>query len=56
MLTDPSKIGIQIGEVEFNASKNVSKREYRVRNGDSAFLEEGSKIYAIKEARLILCS
>ncbi|MEW9674350.1 hypothetical protein [Ammoniphilus sp. 3BR4] len=48
VLTDPSKIGVQIGEVEFNTSKNVSNPEYRVRNGDSAFLEEGSKIYAIK--------
>lgn len=48
VLTDPSKIGNKIGVVEFNTSKNVSNPEYRVRNGDSAFLEEGSKVYAIK--------
>lgn len=47
-MTDPSKIGEQLGEVEFNTSKNVSNPEYRIRNGDAASTEEGSKIYSIK--------
>lgn len=37
-----------IGEVKFNVAKNIKVTNYKVKNGDSAYLDKGTKIYRIK--------
>jgi len=37
-----------IGEVKFNVSDNIKDTNYKVKNGDAAFLPKGTKIYKLK--------
>jgi len=37
-----------IGKVKFNVSNNIKDINYKVKNGDAAFLPKGTKIYKIK--------
>jgi hypothetical protein len=36
-----------IGEVKFNVSNNTKKTDYKLKNGDAAYLPKGTKIYSI---------
>ncbi|WP_409341962.1 hypothetical protein [Paenibacillus sp. MBLB4367] len=46
-VTDPTKIGEKIGEVTFNVADNIHKSNYKSKDGDAAFLEKGTPVYAI---------
>jgi hypothetical protein len=48
VISDDKFIGKKIGEVKFRVSDNVSDPEYKVKNGDSAFHEKGTDIFAVK--------
>ncbi|NRD79038.1 hypothetical protein HPT25_16895 [Bacillus sp. BRMEA1] len=48
-LSDPSLVGKEIGIVKFMVSDNVTKPNYKIKDGDAAFLEKGTKIYEVKE-------
>lgn len=37
-----------IGEVKFNVSENIKDTEYKVKNGDAAYLPKGTKVYKLK--------
>lgn len=47
-LADRKLIGNRIGEVKFNVSENIHTTGYKIKDGDSAFHEKGTKIYEIK--------
>jgi hypothetical protein len=46
-LTDPSKIGKEIGKVRFKLEGNVHDSGYKSKDGDAAFLEKGTAIYEV---------
>lgn len=46
-LTDPGKIGKEIGEVRFKVDENVHNSNYKTKDGDAAFLEKGTLIYEV---------
>ncbi|TXK83727.1 hypothetical protein [Paenibacillus sp. N3.4] len=46
-LTDPSKIGKEIGKVRFKLEGNVDNPNYKIKDGDAAFLEKGSAIFEV---------
>lgn len=46
-LTDPARIGEAIGEVRFKVSGNVHDGGYKEKDGDAAFLDKGTAVYAI---------
>lgn len=46
-LTDPSKIGKEIGKVRFKVDENVHDTGYKTKDGDAAFLEKGTLIYEV---------
>lgn len=48
VLADQFYIGEQIGAVKFKVADNVSNPKYKVKNGDAAFHEKGTKLYNIK--------
>ncbi|GAA0486784.1 hypothetical protein GCM10008986_10240 [Salinibacillus aidingensis] len=48
VIADPSMIGEKIGEVEFKVADNVSNPQYQVKNGDAAFQDKGTEIFAVK--------
>lgn len=48
VLADETYIGKKIGEVKFKVADNVSDPEYKIKNGDAAFHEKGTDIYAVK--------
>jgi hypothetical protein len=48
-LSDPSLVGKEIGTVKFRVSDNVTNPNYKIKDGDAAFLEKGTKIYDVKE-------
>lgn len=37
-----------VGEVKFNVSENINDHNYKVKNGDSAFLPKGTNLYKMK--------
>jgi hypothetical protein len=47
VIADPSKVKGLIGTVKFKVSDNVTNPNYRIKEGDAAFLDEGTKIFAI---------
>lgn len=48
VLADRSFIDKEIGEVRFKVADNVTNTSYRFKDGDAAFHEKGTKLYAIK--------
>jgi hypothetical protein len=46
-LADKKYIGEKIGEVKFRVADNVTNPNYKIRNGDAAFHEKGTEIFAI---------
>lgn len=48
ILTDELYIGNVIGTVKFKVADNVTNTNYKTKNGDAAFLEKGTKIFAVK--------
>ena len=47
-LSDDSIDGL-FGKVKFNVSENIDQPNYKFKNGDSAFLPKGTKLYKMKE-------
>jgi hypothetical protein len=47
-LTDPRKLGEEIGKVDFQVADHVNDVHYIVKDGDAAFLTIGTVVYAIK--------
>lgn len=47
-LADEKFLGEKLGEVKFRVSDNVTNPSYKIKNGDAAFHEKGSEIFAIK--------
>ncbi|MEH7254273.1 hypothetical protein V7111_19305 [Neobacillus niacini] len=47
-LADKEYIGEKIGEVKFKVADNVTNPNYKIRNGDAAFHEKGTELFAIK--------
>ena len=48
VLDDPSDLRKEIGEVNYNVAKNVHDPAYKTKDGDAAFREPGTKLYAIE--------
>src|SRR5690606_32761572 len=48
VIADQSHIGEEIGEVKFKVSENVFDSSYQTKNGDAAFWEKDTKLYAVK--------
>lgn len=46
-LADKKYIGAKIGEVKFKVADNVTNPNYKIRNGDAAFHEKGTEIFAV---------
>lgn len=53
VIADPSHIGERIGEVQFHVYENVSNPSYQPEDGDAAFHEAGTDIYAVKGRDLL---
>ncbi|MFS0634410.1 hypothetical protein AB1K84_00790 [Mesobacillus foraminis] len=47
-LADEGYIGQEIGTIRFMVAGNVTKPSYRIKNGDAAFHEKGTRLYSIK--------
>ncbi len=45
---EKDKVGKVIGKVEFTVANNIYNPKYKVKNGDAAFLEKGTKIYKLE--------
>lgn len=54
VIASPRYIGRKIGTVQFKVSDNVTDPNYRIRNGDAAFWEKGTEIYAVKSAPALI--
>jgi|SRR5690625_4560727 len=48
VISDASFIGGKVGEVTFNVDKNVKDTNYQIKNGDAAYLDEGTALYSVK--------
>lgn len=49
VIADPSLVSeTVVGTVQYNVSENVTNPNYDVKNGDAAFLAEGTELYTIK--------
>src|SRR5690625_3358070 len=48
IISNEKYIGDAIGEVEFNVNDNVKETNYEVKNGDAAYLKEGTLFYEVK--------
>lgn len=48
ILADKSLIEKEIGEVQFKVADNVSNPSYKLKDGDAAFHEKGTKLYSVK--------
>ncbi|MBT2690576.1 hypothetical protein J7I93_20680 [Bacillus sp. ISL-47] len=48
ILADEKFLGEKAGEVKFRVADNVTNPNYKIQNGDAAFHEKGTEIYAIK--------
>lgn len=49
VIADEKFIGETIGKVKFKVADNIKDSSYKTKNGDAAFHEKGTVIYAIKE-------
>jgi len=47
VLTDPSKIGKEVGKVRFKVEGNIHDSGYQIKNGDAAFLEKDTAIFEV---------
>ena len=47
VLADEADLGDKLGEVKFKVADNVTNPKYKIRNGDAAFHEKGTEIYAV---------
>ncbi|MNI20053.1 hypothetical protein D3C73_735110 [compost metagenome] len=47
VLTDPNKIGKEIGRVRFKVQGNVHDSGYKIKDGDAAFVEKGTAIFEV---------
>ncbi|GGA67796.1 hypothetical protein [Ornithinibacillus halotolerans] len=48
VITSDESIGQVIGEVQFNVEKNIKNPSYAIKDGDAAFLDEGTPLYEVK--------
>src|SRR5690625_297994 len=48
IISNEKYIGDAIGEVEFNVNDNVKETNYKIQNGDAAYLKEGTLLYEVK--------
>ena len=48
VLADESYIGGAVGKVAFKGADNVTNTNYKTKNGDAAFHEKGTEIFAVK--------
>lgn len=49
VIADADFVGEEIGEVEFKVDENITDPNYKTKDGDAAFWEEGTKIFEVKE-------
>lgn len=47
VLADKTHIGEKLGEIQFKVADNISNSSYKIKDGDAAFHEKGTAIYAI---------
>lgn len=47
VLMDEKYVGDEVGEVTFTLNENVTEFHYKAKNGDAAYLEEGTKLHAV---------
>lgn len=47
-VTNPSYIGRSVGTTSFHVEKHVHNESYQPKNGDAAFLPEGTELHAVK--------
>ncbi|MFJ7738376.1 hypothetical protein ACIQ2D_18835 [Lysinibacillus sp. NPDC097287] len=47
-LADDQYVGNQIGTVKFKVADNVTSSSYKIKDGDAAFHEKGTNIYALE--------
>lgn len=47
-LADELYVGEQLGEVQFKVAENVTNPSYKTKDGDAAFHEKGTEIYAVE--------
>lgn len=48
VIADPEDIGETVGEVQFKVADEVTNPNYKIKDGDAAFWEKGTTIYAVK--------
>ncbi len=48
VIANPTDIGEAVGEVQFKVADQVTNPHYKIKDGDAAFWEKGTKIYAVK--------
>jgi hypothetical protein len=48
-VSNPSDIGKSVGRTSFHVQKHVHDSSYKPKNGDAAFLPEGTTLHAVKE-------
>jgi hypothetical protein len=49
VISDKRKIGGKVGEVEFKVADNINSTNYKVKNGDAAFWEQGTELFKVKD-------
>ncbi|MFD9628168.1 hypothetical protein [Peribacillus muralis] len=49
IIAEQTFIGEEIGQVQFKVADEITDVDYKTRNGDAAYLEKGTKIYAVKK-------
>lgn len=54
VLSDEDFIGEKVGTVQFKVADNVTNPNYKTKDGDAAFHEKGTEIFAIKGAPHLL--
>ncbi|MCD8511221.1 MAG: hypothetical protein LRY73_16025 [Bacillus sp. (in: Bacteria)] len=48
VISDEEFIGEKIGEVKFKVDGNVANPNYRIKDGDAAFHEKGTELFAVE--------
>lgn len=49
VLADKVHIGKEVEQVKFKISGNITRTNYKAKNGDAAFWEKGTKIFTVKD-------
>ncbi|MGF9965861.1 hypothetical protein [Bacillus rhizoplanae] len=54
IIADQNLIGETFGTVKFQVNDNIHNSNYRIKDGDAAYLEKGTKLYSIKGKKELL--